>query len=145
MQLNLKSACRTHPALPCRAAPPRPGRRRAAPPARAALLPGAPPQPPDTEDPAKPGPPAKRVVITGGTRGFGLALARELLSAGDAVVLCGRDAGRVAAVLRALRSEFPVRRARLAAAAPARPVTAGLRSVHPRSLEAHTAALHSKA
>ncbi|ABM61336.1 SDR family oxidoreductase [Halorhodospira halophila] len=35
------------------------------------------------------------VVITGGSRGLGLAMAQRFLAAGDAVVLCARDAERL--------------------------------------------------
>ncbi|HZW53289.1 MAG TPA: SDR family NAD(P)-dependent oxidoreductase [Candidatus Elarobacter sp.] len=44
----------------------------------------------------------KRVLITGGTSGIGLALVDELLRAGADVVVCGRDRGRLEA-LRAMR------------------------------------------
>ena len=63
---------------------------------------GAPPPPPDVSHLA--GPP-KRVVITGGSRGFGFALAQEFLRMGDSVALCGRDAGRLEAAVAALRAE----------------------------------------
>lgn len=43
------------------------------------------------------------VVITGATRGFGFALAQELVTAGDRVVICGRDNGRLATAVAALR------------------------------------------
>ncbi|MBL0885167.1 SDR family NAD(P)-dependent oxidoreductase [Myceligenerans indicum] len=36
-------------------------------------------------------------VVTGGTAGVGLALARQLAERGEQVVVCGRDAGRLAA------------------------------------------------
>lgn len=42
-------------------------------------------------------------VITGGTKGFGFALAQELAAGGDSVVICGRDEKRVAAAVAALR------------------------------------------
>ncbi|MFP4649095.1 MAG: SDR family NAD(P)-dependent oxidoreductase [Halorhodospira sp.] len=35
------------------------------------------------------------VVLAGGSRGLGLAMAQRFLTAGDAVVLCGRDASRL--------------------------------------------------
>src|SRR5215210_4726590 len=35
----------------------------------------------------------KTVVITGGSRGLGLALAREMAAQGARVAICGRDAG----------------------------------------------------
>lgn len=41
-----------------------------------------------------PSPAGARVLITGGTSGLGLAMARALVDAGAAVVLTGRDAGR---------------------------------------------------
>ena len=47
------------------------------------------------------------VVITGGTKGVGYALAREFLSRGDRVCICGRSQVRVDAAVRALRNEFP--------------------------------------
>jgi NAD(P)-dependent dehydrogenase (short-subunit alcohol dehydrogenase family) len=37
--------------------------------------------------------PGKTVVVTGGSRGLGLALAREAAAQGAAVAICGRDAG----------------------------------------------------
>jgi uncharacterized oxidoreductase len=40
---------------------------------------------------------AELTVITGGTAGVGLALARQLAQRGDRVVVCGRDRTRVAA------------------------------------------------
>ncbi|KAG1666358.1 hypothetical protein FOA52_007896 [Chlamydomonas sp. UWO 241] len=49
----------------------------------------------------------KGVVITGGSKGLGFAMAREFLAAGDGVVLCGREGGRLAAAVEALRGEFP--------------------------------------
>nr|WP_242467846.1 SDR family oxidoreductase [Halorhodospira neutriphila] len=45
------------------------------------------------------------VVITGGSRGLGYAVARELLRAGDRVVLCARDAERLGEAVEALRAE----------------------------------------
>ena len=48
---------------------------------------------------------AKRVVITGGTKGLGYAMAQEFLRAGDSVALCGRSADRVAAAVAALQAE----------------------------------------
>lgn len=48
---------------------------------------------------------APGVVITGGSRGLGYALAREFLAGGARVVLCGRDGDRLQAALGALRSE----------------------------------------
>jgi chlorophyll(ide) b reductase len=46
-----------------------------------------------------------RVVVTGGTRGLGKALARELLAAGDAVAVTGRGEEAVAEALRELPAE----------------------------------------
>ena len=43
------------------------------------------------------------VVLTGGTKGIGFCLAKELLGAGDRVLLCARDGARLAAALDALR------------------------------------------
>lgn len=45
------------------------------------------------------------IVITGGSRGLGYALAREFLLRGDRVVICGRDSGRVEQAVATLRSE----------------------------------------
>ena len=39
----------------------------------------------------------KAVLITGGTDGLGLALAKRLAAEGASVALCGRDPGRVRA------------------------------------------------
>jgi chlorophyll(ide) b reductase len=47
------------------------------------------------------------VAVTGGTAGLGLAMARTFLLAGDRVVICGRDAGRLEAALERLRIEAP--------------------------------------
>ncbi len=47
------------------------------------------------------------VVVTGGTAGLGLAMARMFLLAGDRVVICGRDHNRLEAALRQLRDEVP--------------------------------------
>jgi NAD(P)-dependent dehydrogenase (short-subunit alcohol dehydrogenase family) len=63
------------------------------------LAPAAEPPPKPTPKPS-----GKRVVITGGTRGFGFALASELLALGDSVLICGRDAGRARAAAAALRA-----------------------------------------
>jgi hypothetical protein len=46
-----------------------------------------------------------RVVITGGSRGIGKALAREFLSAGDAIFLAGTTDSGVAAAVAALKKE----------------------------------------
>src|ERR1700704_4776624 len=37
--------------------------------------------------------PGKTVVVTGGSRGLGLALAREVAAQGARVAICGRDTG----------------------------------------------------
>lgn len=47
------------------------------------------------------------IVVTGGTKGFGYALVREFLSAGDRVVLCGRTEARVSAAVASLLEDFP--------------------------------------
>ncbi len=47
------------------------------------------------------------VVVTGGTAGLGLAMARVFLLAGDRVVICGRDHNRLKAALAQLRDEAP--------------------------------------
>ena len=47
-------------------------------------------------------------VITGGTRGIGRGLARELLQRGQSVVLCGRTAARVEEAVSALQELGPV-------------------------------------
>ena len=47
------------------------------------------------------------VVITGGSKGLGYALAREHLAAGDSVVICGRDNARLRAACEALRRQVP--------------------------------------
>ncbi len=47
------------------------------------------------------------VVVTGGTSGIGLAMAREFLSAGDRVVICGRDRGRLDSALDRLSRDVP--------------------------------------
>ncbi|MFE3329488.1 SDR family NAD(P)-dependent oxidoreductase [Streptomyces sp. NPDC059176] len=57
--------------------------------------------------------PAGLTVITGGTAGVGLALARRLAHQGEQVVVCGRDRTRVAAVdavpgIEALRCDLTV-------------------------------------
>lgn len=48
------------------------------------------------------------VVITGSTRGIGLGLAREFLARGHAVMVSGRDANAVDAVVAGLRANYPV-------------------------------------
>mmetsp|Transcript_13664 Transcript_13664/g.26228 ORF Transcript_13664/g.26228 Transcript_13664/m.26228 type:complete len:389 (+) Transcript_13664:85-1251(+) len=47
------------------------------------------------------------VVITGGTKGFGYALSKELLKGGDRVMLCGRDSDRVADAVASLQESVP--------------------------------------
>ena len=47
------------------------------------------------------------VVITGGSAGLGLAMAREFLRAGDRVVICSRRESNLAAVLEMLGREVP--------------------------------------
>jgi chlorophyll(ide) b reductase len=47
------------------------------------------------------------IVITGSTRGIGLALAQEFLRYGDQVVVSSRSAERVEAAVAQLRGEFP--------------------------------------
>ena len=47
------------------------------------------------------------VVVTGGTAGLGLAMAKMFLLAGDRVVICGRDQNRLEAALGQLRTEAP--------------------------------------
>lgn len=49
----------------------------------------------------------KRALVTGSSQGIGLTLARGLARAGAAVVLNGRDAGRVEAACAELRAELP--------------------------------------
>lgn len=46
-------------------------------------------------------------LVTGGSKGIGLAVARRLLAAGAAVAICGRDESALAAAEAALSSEFP--------------------------------------
>ena len=48
----------------------------------------------------------KRVVITGGSKGLGFALAAEFLQAGDCVAICGRNAERLDAAVAALGARF---------------------------------------
>ena len=45
----------------------------------------------------------KTVLITGGTDGLGLALAKRLAAEGASVAVCGRDPGRVRAAGESLR------------------------------------------
>eukprot|EP00250_Pteridium_aquilinum_P011520 c20124_g1_i1 orf=22-1020(+) len=47
------------------------------------------------------------VVITGGSRGLGFALAHEFLARGARISLCGRDEGRLHAASEALQREHP--------------------------------------
>jgi NAD(P)-dependent dehydrogenase (short-subunit alcohol dehydrogenase family) len=46
-------------------------------------------------------------VITGSTKGLGLALAEQFLQYGDAVVVSSRDAGRCQAAAADLAARFP--------------------------------------
>lgn len=52
--------------------------------------------------PAFPGPVVHHALVTGGSRGVGLALARALLAEGYRVAICGRDALALAAAARTL-------------------------------------------
>lgn len=47
------------------------------------------------------------MVITGGTAGLGLAMAREFLRAGDRVVICSRRESNLASALQTLEKEVP--------------------------------------
>ena len=47
------------------------------------------------------------VVVTGGSAGLGLAMARTFLLAGDRVVICGRNHNRLESALGQLRTEAP--------------------------------------
>eukprot|EP00798_Chlamydomonas_sp_ICE-L_P003057 gene3057-13077_t len=47
------------------------------------------------------------VVITGGSKGLGFAMAQQFLSAGDAVFICGRNEKKLGAALESLKSQFP--------------------------------------
>ena len=47
----------------------------------------------------------RRIVVTGGTAGIGLAIARSLRGQGHGVFICGRNAGRLEAALNALQRE----------------------------------------
>ena len=49
----------------------------------------------------------KSIIITGATRGIGLAILRKFLSAGFDAAFCGTNPERVAAVYNALKEEFP--------------------------------------
>eukprot|EP00667_Euglena_gracilis_P016747 EG_transcript_17543 len=51
---------------------------------------------------------SKGVVITGGTKGLGFALARHFLRHGDRVVICGRDADRLARAVASLQADGAV-------------------------------------
>jgi NAD(P)-dependent dehydrogenase (short-subunit alcohol dehydrogenase family) len=51
----------------------------------------------------------KVAVVTGGSVGIGLAIARGLAAEGTNLVLCARDADRLQAVSDKIQSEFPVR------------------------------------
>ncbi|NTU68248.1 MAG: SDR family oxidoreductase [Chlorobiaceae bacterium] len=47
------------------------------------------------------------VVLTGGSSGLGLAMAREFLRSGDRVVICGRDRSRLDTAMKLLASQLP--------------------------------------
>ena len=51
----------------------------------------------------------KVAVVTGGSVGIGLAIARGLAAEGVHLVLCARDPDRLHAVAGAVRTDFPVR------------------------------------
>lgn len=51
--------------------------------------------------------PPLNVVITGGSRGIGFALAADFLSRGDSVVICARTSADVSSALAALNSRSP--------------------------------------
>jgi short-subunit dehydrogenase len=57
----------------------------------------------------------KVAVVTGGTVGIGLAIARGLAAEGAHLVLCARDEERLRAVATELRDSFGVRVAAVAA------------------------------
>ncbi len=48
----------------------------------------------------------RRSIVTGGTKGIGLAIARALLADGDRVMITGRDQASVEAVVRTLGTEI---------------------------------------
>lgn len=48
---------------------------------------------------------ARRIVVTGGTAGIGLAVARRLIGDGHQVFICGRDQKRLGLALESLRSD----------------------------------------
>jgi hypothetical protein len=47
------------------------------------------------------------IVLTGGSKGLGFALAQKFLAAGDKVVICGRNEERLKAAQRSLRPQSP--------------------------------------
>lgn len=49
---------------------------------------------------------SKGIVITGGSKGLGYAMAEEFLVRGDRVVLCARDASRLNAAMSSLHAKF---------------------------------------
>src|SRR4051812_10219293 len=57
----------------------------------------------------------RTALVTGSSQGIGLALARGLAQAGAAVVLNGRDAGKLTAAAAALRADVPGARIAIAA------------------------------
>ena len=52
----------------------------------------------------------KRAVVTGASRGIGFSVAEALLNAGAAVVICGRDEGRLTEAAERLRKSSPGRK-----------------------------------
>ena len=50
-----------------------------------------------------------KVVITGGTKGIGLALSREFLKAGDDICICSRNETNVTNALKILKDNYPNR------------------------------------
>lgn len=49
----------------------------------------------------------RRIVVTGGTSGIGLAVAQRLVQQGDAVFVCGRNGGRVHQAIANISSSAP--------------------------------------
>jgi hypothetical protein len=50
---------------------------------------------------------SRGVVITGGSKGLGYAMADEFLSRGDRVVICARNPSRLQAAVASLHAKFP--------------------------------------